>query len=323
MVRARDDGARLGAARALVARFRTAGELHRRGHAWVKGDLLPAIGRLAATTRRVDRQTAARVFFLLGELHELNGAPRAAVRAYQHAAALSLSGKEVGAAAWREMAGAFENMGLYKRARHALERARALDPADELALADLDRVEWALFHDCPPLYDDKSAAWRSLEAIAAGRYRQALVLAGGDAGLRARQLRARAHGARGDARAVVAEWQGVAGTRGPVQLQLADWYYTFQGAAADDPELWRLLLWKIRPRVEGGSFNYPETLWDLDVTAAKRFELFVRFQLARAARDDRALLSLAASYPSWREPGELVLRLRSGPRGAGGRRARP
>ena len=276
---------------------------------------LPCARLLAESPVRRDRHAAGQAFYLLGDCHDLNGAPRAAIRSYQRA--LRLDPKR--ADAWREIAAMLENMGELKRARRALLRAQSLARRDDLIVGDLERVEWAMFNRVPAMYGEGSWLWEASEQLAARRPRRALAIVGCKRVVKARLMRARCHGALGDSEGVVREFAAIgkangtnskgAHSRGAVQLRHADWYYTFQGSVANSADLWKLMLWKIRRKLEGGCFNYPTSLWDIDVSEAKRFELYARFQLARCESDPSALLALAGKYPSWREPGEWALRL--------------
>jgi tetratricopeptide (TPR) repeat protein len=288
-----------------VVRSCDLGQLHRRGHGWVESVFMGAVRRLAVAGPR-DRRLAAHGYALLGDVHDLNGAPRAAVRAYQ--ASVRLAPKS--AHAWHGIGCMLDNMGRFREARHALRRALALAPSDALLAGDLERVEWAMLHPgCPVLFDADSSLWRATEAMAAGRWREAHARLGQRRTIAARQLRARIHAASGKVARAVDEWEAIARAPGRIQLGHADWYYTFRGPAGDDPRLWRLMLWKVRQRLEGGAFVYPSTLEELDTPEAKRFELYVRYELARSEGDAATLMALAAKYPSWREPGEAALRL--------------
>jgi tetratricopeptide (TPR) repeat protein len=292
----------LGAARAVVAANDELSVLHRRGHGWVETHFAPALAKLASHDRT--RRPAARGYALLGAIHDLNGTPRAALRAYERAVRLAPRTADH----WHAIGCLHDNMGDWRRARQALCRARALAPRDEQAAADLERVEWAMFNPCPVLYEARNASWHAMEALARGHHQKALALLARSRTTRARQVLARIHAAKGNAAGALAAWRAIGDGSASVQLQHADWYYTFTSSLADEPGLWRLMLWKLRTKIESGPFHGSAALAELDVGPAKRFELYVRYELARTEGDVRALLSLAAKYPSWREPGEAALR---------------
>ncbi|MEQ9325407.1 MAG: hypothetical protein RIF41_39940 [Polyangiaceae bacterium] len=291
-------------ARRLARQYRSVGGVHRRGHDWVHGVLLPAARKLEQAGP-ADQRLASRVFRVLGDVHDLNGAPRAAVRSYQRA--IKLAPKKPGP--WHAMGCMLDNMGLFGRARHALARAVSLSPKDDLLRGDLERVQWAILNDCPVLFEEGNPVWEASEALAAGRWKKALAVLGGKRSVRARQVRARVHGSRGDVEQALAQWRGIADVSGRIQLQHADWYYALQGPVAQSSELWRLMLWKIRRRLDGGAVLLPPSLDELDVDGDKRFELYARYQLARTEGNVQGLLALSARYPTWREPGEAALRL--------------
>lgn len=292
-------------AQGVVVSHATLGAVHRAGHAWVKEHMLPAIARLAASKRTAHRRLAARAHAVLGDVHDLNGTPRAAVRAHHKALALWPEH----APSWQAIGSMLDNMGRFKEARHALRRAAKLLPHDELIAGEIERVEWAMLHGCPVLYDERSVMWNAAEELAAGRHNKAWKLVARRRTIFARQLRARILAVRGDIAKATDEWARIASAKGKIQLRHADWYYTLRGPVGDQAELWRLMLWKIRSRLEGGAFSFSPSLAEMDVSTSKRFELHVRFELARCSHDMRALIALAGKYPSWREPGEAALRL--------------
>jgi hypothetical protein len=267
--------------------------------------LLPHVAKLAASSRKSDRHLAARVHHLVGDVHDLNGAPLAAMASYQRALALHPRR----ARSWGAIACMLENMGELGRARAACRRALKLAPGEVVLAADLERMEWATFHPYPVLYERGNRRWAVSEALATDRLRRALGLVGTGKSNAECQLRAQVFGALGDAGAVIHEWQTIARGRGRVELGRADWFYSFQGRAGGEPALWRLLLWIIRPRLAGGAFPYSPSLWNIDVSDQKRFELYARLELAKSEGDVAALLALAGRYPRWREPGEMALRL--------------
>jgi tetratricopeptide (TPR) repeat protein len=298
-------------ARALLKRHATMGMVHRRGQQWVHDRYLPAVKKLAASARPSDVKLAAKAWSIIGDLLDLNGTPRAALSAYRKV--LRLAPRT--AAPWHAIGCMLDNMGEWQRARHALLRATMLAPDDPMLAGDLERVEWAHFNPCPVLYEPRNVLWHAMEALAAGHYDKALSLLHRRRKIRARQIRARIYAVRGDDEAVLREWRAIGDLPGKLQLQHADWFYTLRSHAADDPALWQLMLWKIRTKIDGGAFHYSPTLAELDLSDTKRFELYVRFELARCERNIGALVAMAGKYPGWREPGEVAMRLDSKSRG--------
>ena len=292
-------------ARVILSRLTTTGAVHRKGHHWVTAHFVPAVAKLSDSRRKADQRMAAQAWSLLGDVHDLNGTPKAALRAFRRS--IKLAPRE--AATWHAIGCVLDNMGELKRARHALLRAAKLSPDDSMLAGDIERVEWALFNPYPALYEQRNVLWHAAEALAAGHHKKALSLLSRRRKARARQIRARVHASRDNKSAVLDEWTAIGDLAGNIQLTHADWYYTLRSPAADNAALWRLMLWKIRTKIDGGAFHYSPTLSELDLRDTKRFELYVRFELARCENNVAALVAMAGKYPTWREPGETALRL--------------
>lgn len=295
----------LTAARNILRAHSDLASLHRRGHRWVEAFFVKALSRLATREPRSDRRLAASGYLTLGRLHDLNGVPRAAMRAFDRGLRLAPDEPLL----WRGLGAMFEAMGSYERARHAFGRALRLAPADELLRADRERADWAMLGGCPVLYAADSPSWNAMEALAAGDPEAGLAILGRRRSDAVRRARARILAVQGDVEGVVAEWRALVEQAPRVALQHADWYYTFDGEVAEDAGFWRLMLWQVRRRLDGGILVMSPTLERIDLPELKRFELYLRYQLARCERDLPALLALAGKYPAWREPGEAALLL--------------
>lgn len=289
----------------LVERHASLSTIHRRGFRWFDETYRPALERLERSKQLALRRVAAFGWHRVGDLHELHGAPRAAVRAFLRSLRIDAEDPD----GWHALGAAYAAAGSYRRARYAILRGLSLAPDDELMQSDLDGVELAMLHEMPGVYDSDDPVWHAQEHLAAGRLDEALQKLRRRRSARARQVLARVHAARGDQRGVLRQWEGVARGGAKVRLEHADWFYVFNGPPGNDPDLWRLMLWKVRHRIEGGAVSFSSTLAELEVPEAKRFELLARCELARCERDVPALLALAGRYPTWREPGEAVLRI--------------
>lgn len=234
----------------------TAG-VHPLGHAWLRGQVLPAIDALTRAmptppttpaapdpnAAPTDATLVAAAWTLVGEVYELVDAPRAAVAAYTRARRLAPHVPELRA--------------LRADAQAAAKRAPR-DVVSEVAeLLAADRAEAALA---------RLSKLRSARALLA---------------------RARAHGALGDAPQVIATLAALRKTRGPLRLELADWFY-LPDAAFESPTFWRALA-RLVPRLREGS-------------------VFVHANGARDAFDpSRAPLSIRVARATWRRVIETQL----------------
>ena len=229
----------------------TAG-VHPLGHAWLRGEVLPAIAALThaalthamptattatdTTDARADATLLAAAWTLVGEVYELVDAPRAAVAAYTRARRLAPHVAELRA--------------LRADAQAAAKRA------------------------------PRNVVSESAELLAADRAKAALALLSRSRSARALLARARTYGALGDAAQVIATFAALRKTRGPLRLELADWFY-LPDAAFESPAFWRALA-RLVPRLACGS-------------------VFVHANGARDAFDPaRAPLSIRVARATWR-----------------------
>lgn len=279
--------------------------LNNRGYAWVVANYLPALERFARGARsREDRRFASDGFYALGDLHDFNEAPLAAMRAYRRSAALH--GGSFGA--WRELGGMLASIGRFDEARRALERALRIAPDDASARTDLDTLlEMPRFLH---RYREGDVLWSACEALARQQPRRALELLGSRRSARARLIRARALGAQGDVEGVVQEWQGLARTRGTVVLSWGDWFFLPMDARRR-AELWEAIS-ALGERLGSGVFENLSSLPAQDAghdAFVSNCLLTARFHAARIRKDLRAARALLREHPEWQAAAALVERL--------------
>lgn len=275
-----------------------------RGHQWVQQAFLPALRVLSQSTRKADRLQAAAGYYVLGDVHDSNDAPRAAIRAYLRSARLwPASGS-----AWREISMEYDAMGQHDNALRALRKSVRIDPTDEIATADLPS-----FEECSPsspLYRVGDPFWESSELLASGRHRQAIAVLAGKRSPRADRYRARAYGARGDGIRFLELWDSIARRNGRLKIEGPDWFFPPR-SVWDGPEFWTILS-RVSDRIE----DWPplighEGLVEAGISGRERFELVLRYHLSRTQRNVSAARRLSARYPGWKEATDLVKSLKT------------
>lgn len=113
------------------------GGTHYKGYRWLKRTFIPALNRAEndkLTSKR--KMYLADAYYVLGDIHDLNDAPKAAIKAYSKSIALYPS-----SGAWREIGGMHTNMGNIPEAIKCIETALSIDPEDEDALSDLEYIK--------------------------------------------------------------------------------------------------------------------------------------------------------------------------------------
>ena len=306
-------------ARTLLGRYDFVSEVYERRYLWLVERFIPCVKVLASSRRWGDRRRAAKGYYLLGDVHDLNDAPRAALRAYRRC--LKLDPDD--AAAWREIGEMLFAMGDYQKAKNACRRALALAPSDVLVPrpASLDEQ---ITRRPAPLYKPGDPFWEASELLAKSFPKKALNLLQRKRSIRARQLRARAHGAMGQPHAVMRQWTAIANMDGPVRTESADWFF-LPDEIWDAPRFWETMLRLAHGnRMRGDScWNYHGSLWKIffqrerRVLRAGRFSsqeivlLHLHYHLARTNKDLATISTLSSLYPRWTEAAQLRRALRS------------
>ncbi|MCW8137577.1 MAG: tetratricopeptide repeat protein [Planctomycetota bacterium] len=188
---------------------RSFSELYDRGFHWRRTHLEPDLqlcfeacqqGRIRGG--RV-RSVTAQLCYVMGDIHESNEAPKAAIKWYSRAIAL----EPTDSAAWREIGTCQTDMGEYRKARASFVKALALDPCDEWASRELAELTTA---PPGPRYRKSDVCWAAAEALAVAQPRRALRTLSGARSTRATLWRACAHAARSDTAGLLDQLQRLA-----------------------------------------------------------------------------------------------------------------
>ena len=200
----------------------------------------------------------------------------------------------------------FETMGDHASGIRMLRKAVRIDPTDDFAVADL-----ASFEEGPlssPIYCRDDVFCRSSELLAVCKLSESLSVLASRRSLRASRFRARIYGARNDAPRVLETWEQIMRQRGRLNIETADWFY-LPCTVWHDPSFWRMLLQMIARIEDWSVLKGHESLWDTGLRGHERFELFLRYHLAKTCRDLVAARTLAKRYPQWIEAAGLAKRL--------------
>ena len=285
-------------ARHFLRRIEYVTDVYFHGYQWSKRKLLPALKALTLSPRTYDRVIAGGAYYILGDVHDFNEAPLAAIRAYRCCTRLW----PAAGAAWREIGGMYDRMGEYEKALRMLRKAVRVDPSDDLAIADLEILE--KHPSCSPCYRPGDPYWQSSEFLAASKHRQALEALAGKRSLQADRFRARVYGAIEDASRVMDVWGRIARRSDRLEIHGADWYF-LPVAVWNNPEFWTILA-GIASRID--DWGVLKGHADLDAIGRERFELFLRYHLARTQHNLTAARKLSSRHPQWKEAARLVKR---------------
>jgi tetratricopeptide (TPR) repeat protein len=293
------------------------GRTYDRGCYWFWSHFVPAVDRVAASRAQRDPLLAADGYFYIGDVHDINHAPRAALRAYRKAVRLNPDFGE----AWREIGLQLGAIGDYRGEVRALRKAMRVgvdDPEEcaqdlRYALENVEQPMEPYCHADGSTDGEPAPAWEVWELLAEQSANEALEVLKRRRSVRVRQLRAAAYGALGDTERQLQEWEAIGRGRGWVLLGYRDWFFLTK-ASWNSPRFWRALraagrrFCQIGPKQHDGLFR---EIPDRRSEAAydRRRRLVVRYHIARTTGNANAARKLADQYPKWTEIQRLAKRL--------------
>lgn len=204
---------------------RGVGNVHYLGYDWLKDKFLPALKRLerrAATFQ--EHEVLADAYYLLGDIHDFNDAPKQAINAYK-ASISHFPYSTYASGAWRELGIMHERIGQYNSAVKALKRATKINPDDERAVSDLECALDEQRYNYPPLYDFADHSYKALDLLARGQPKAALQTLERSKGILTRRLRACCFGQLMNMKSYFLEWEAITKLKGMVSLDYYDWFY--------------------------------------------------------------------------------------------------
>lgn len=284
--------------------------LHTKGYQWFKSEWMPRI-RLGEELLPNQTDLLADCWYLIGDVHDFNGAPLQAIQAYQQCLAYD----ETVDGAYRELAYHYELTGQYPEALAHVQKALAdLPPADSDAaseeledlreeLLDLQgSIQDSLNYAIEPFLTANNQAWVLSEQLAREDFKGVIdaVEALEAPSSTLLQRLAQAQGALGDTVAYLQTWQRIAALDDSLEIGYADWFYLPE-AVAQQGDFWAALQ-PIAPRVVALELNAHEDLEDAygdRLSEAELMALVVQYHHAQSTRNEAGLHALRQQYPDW------------------------
>jgi len=285
-------------------------KIHGKGFEFVRGEFLPAIERLAEKAKtKTEKGLVADSYYYLGDIHDFNHAPKAAIRAYKKGITFFPHPNHA-EGFHREIGNMYCHMGKYKTAIKHIKKALSIYEDDECVQGDLECVEWYLKKGNPPLYKVGDWKWEVNELLAQTKARKALQILLKKRSLKAALFRARAYGVLYEAYSQLNEWKKIQKMAGPVEFEYADWFFLMDNND-DSVEFWKIL-YAIRKRIQLGVFVSYESLYmnypRLGIN--RKNSEAISFIIAILSKDVSKLKQLSKKYPKWLEPKQELEKLR-------------
>jgi len=280
---------------------------HNQGYVWLRDTFLPA---LEAAPNVLDDEEAliADCYYILGDIYDFNGAPHAAIQAYGKA----IEHDSEIAAAYREMAKMYQDIGNYEKAVELIDIAVAMAPTEAYALSDQERIHDDFENPPEPLYIQGDPIWQCDELLAAQKPSEALALVASLTDVDGRRAQARCYGAAADRENYLRTWEALAKLNEPFELRWSDWFF-MPVEIFESPEIWQILLnicHNIKPSVfiTFDSLNKSDAYWKL--TSQERDRLLIEANLYWASKDIEQLQALLEQYPEFEDVKEAIEEIR-------------
>lgn len=277
------------------------GWAHAQGYRWYWKTFRPALEQ-AAAAKTLESETLADCYYVCGDIHDFNQAPKAAIEEYRRV----LEIEPDSSSAFRELASMYSALGLYEEALRHSDQALRLDPDDEFARKDRQEIEGAISENDAPLYSAGPVldAYELLAIFNPGRALNCLKGLNESEALRARAC---CYGAMRQDNLYLAEWSSILDQETLIWFSYADWFFM-----ADDiyaaPDLWELLL---NAKVEyKGVFTDFAGLDESERYCAlsenDKIRLKLQYYVYAQSRNLFGLRELYREYPEWKELAEGV-----------------
>lgn len=276
---------------------------YRKGFKWFKNIFMHCL-ETARNSSKYEKDFIADCFYVLGDIHDFNNAPFAAIRAYSKA----LKYDNNLASAYREMAGMYQNMGNYAQASLLIDKAVKIDPDDEYALLDQKDIYEELTRKPEPLFKKPNIIWECDELLADSKPNEALSLLKGFENTDFCKAKARCYGFLSDCANYLEQWKKISEMNSELEFSYSDWFYMPE-QIFESSEIWYLLL-GIYKKIRPGVFPYFDTLFDSEryknLPDAEKYRLMIEFNIYRTEKKSEKLKYLFKLYPEWSELNEII-----------------
>jgi tetratricopeptide (TPR) repeat protein len=290
-----------------------------RGYFWFKQRYLHAVRRVERANRKKDRFLLSDCCYQIGDVHDFNDCPLAAIAAYKRSFDLDPTHAE----ALREMGVKYEDIGQYRKAVSVLKKSLKINPGDKNTQMDYEFALNSLKYGGPPLYKKGDTCWRARELLARDRPAAVLRLLKNKRSIPARQITACACGMLNDTDGIIEQWQRIAKARGMIETGYADWFY-IEDCVWDNAIFWEIIADCARQnRFNHGVWPMIDSLWETVIPQPanvrsfqkskadrlrynKRCFMTAQYHIARINRDSNLAQKLSRRYTNWTEIRKLL-----------------
>ena len=285
------------------------------GYIWFRNIYCAYISDLEKTGQKKDYPLLADSYYMVGDVHDFNDGPKAAIKAYRKS--FALDSRCTGAL--REIGNMYSNIGDYKKALYFLKKSLRLEPRDEYTKMDYEITLDESKYKSRALYEKNDICWQAREMLAQDKPEIALRLLKHKRTILAYQIIANAYAMLDYLEGVLEQWRIITKSRGMIEMRFADWFY-IEDCVWDSLEFWELLAYCARQK----RFDY--SIWPMFKSLDKviphplkrrrsnadrsrclqRVYLLTQYHVARLSHDYSFANKLAQRFPKWPEIQKLA-----------------
>lgn len=277
------------------------GWLHNQGYEWFWSDFIPRLEKAEASSD-TDHELIADCYYVAGDVHHINDAPKAAIRCYLK----SLEHDPDNGAPHREIASMYGQMGEYDKALHHSDQALYLNPNDRDAASDREGYVGKGRPD-EPLNMPDDISWHAHELLAHRQPAMALELLQFTAQPLDLMVKAQCYGAMGHVTEYMGLWNNILQSEKSIMFGWDDWFFMPKNVY-EAPDFWSLLL---KHGCEySGVFTYFDSLGTNEkyqcLSQNERTRLVIQYYVYAQSGNKAGLKKLLQEYPEWKELREEI-----------------
>lgn len=282
-------------------------DLHVKGYDFVYKKAIPLFEGFQAQTKR-EQELLSDCYYVLGDVFDFNGAPKAAIRAYQKAVGLDPSNS----AAYREIAGMFHWMGDLKQAKRNLSLSLKIDPDEKCANCDMKLLLQDIENGFSPVYKNSDLIWQVNELLASNEPKKAISIITKRRKIQYSLAMARCYGAMGDNHNYIEEWRGILNRDESFPLEYADWFY-MPKKIYESPDIWEIF-GRLGKRIQEGVFESFDSFYTNDLAKTfsrdQRQQIIIQYNILSCREDIQGLERMLLEFSFLSEIKREVTRIK-------------
>lgn len=194
--------------------------IFKKGYTYLKTKLLPTIAQSDVSK---NQSLLSEAYCIIGDIHDFNGAPEQAIKAYQQAIHFDASH----AVAYQEMANALAQIGRYFEAFQAINLAIEQDSNNPELISDKAAYQDDMNYDVEPLFNPNNPVWKYCELLAEEQFDWVIAQISKTETRDIDLLKClnRAYGALEQNDLYLTTWQKMKALEADFEMDYGDWFY--------------------------------------------------------------------------------------------------